>query len=316
MSKVLVTGGAGNIGSFIVDQLLELGHEVVVVDNFYNGKYRNIEKHIKENKVILETIDIGSYEMMKFIFDKHKPEYVSHQASLMIMDSNKFPHKSIETNVTGTFNVIQVCHEFGIKKLTYGSSASVYGNPRYIPVDEKHPFDNQTLYGATKIAKEALMNSWAVTHNVPFVGFRYFNIYSERQGLGAYYTQVFQKWIHAINDGEEIVMYGDGGQTMDLVHSYDAAKANVLALFNDEVKNEFFNVGTGKETSLKELLEMIETLLNKKAIIKREATDPHLVRRRCASIDKIKGMLGFEPSIDVLEGTKRYIDYLLKGKIF
>ena len=316
MSKVLVTGGAGNIGSFIVDQLLELGHEVVVVDNFYNGKYRNIEKYLKENRIILETIDIGSYEMVKFIFEKHKPEYVSHQASLMIMDSNKFPHKSIETNVTGTFNIIQACHEYEIKKLTYGSSASVYGNPRYVPVDEEHPFDNQTLYGATKIAKEALMNSWAVSHNVPFVGFRYFNIYSERQGLGAYYTQVFQKWIHAINDGEEIVMYGDGEQTMDLVHSYDAAKANVLALFNDNVKNEFFNVGTGKETSLKELLEIIEKLLNKKAIIRREATDPHLVRRRCASIEKIKKMLGFEPSVDVNEGAKRYVEYLLGGNIY
>lgn len=315
MSKILITGGAGNIGSFIVDQCLELGHKVVVVDNFYNGKYRNISGHLIKNEVELESIDIGSYEMVKYVFDKHKPEYVSHQASLMILDSNKFPHKAIETNITGTFNIIQACSEYEVRKLSYGSSASVYGNPRFVPVTEDHPFDNQTLYGATKIAKEALMQSWAYSNNVPYVGFRYFNIYSERQGLGAFYTQVFQKWIHAINNGEEITMYGDGEQTLDLVHSSDAARANILALFNDKVKNEHFNVGTGIETSLKEILKLIEELLGKKARVKYEDSDPHLVRRRCASIKKINEQLGFIPVVTVEEGTKKYIQYLLEGKI-
>lgn len=315
MSKILITGGAGNIGSFIVDQCLELGHKVVVVDNFYNGKYRNISGHLIINEVELETIDIGSYEMVKYVFDKHKPEYVSHQASLMILDSNKFPHKAIETNITGTFNIIQACGEYEVRKLSYGSSASVYGNPRFVPVTEDHPFDNQTLYGATKIAKEALMKSWAFSNNVPYIGFRYFNIYSERQGLGAFYTQVFQKWIHAIYNGDEITMYGDGEQTLDLVHSSDAARANILALFNDKVKNEHFNVGTGIETSLKEILKLIEKLLGKKAKVKYVDSDPHLVRRRCASIKKINEQLGFIPVVTVEEGTKKYIQYLLEGKI-
>ena len=315
MSKILITGGAGNIGSFITDQCLALGHEVVVVDNFYNGKHRNISEHLSNNKIELETIDIGSYEMVKYAFDKHKPDYVSHQASLMILDSNKFPHKAIDTNITGTFNIIQACSEYGVKKLTYGSSASVYGNPRFIPVTEDHPFDNQTLYGATKIAKEALMKSWAFSNNVPYVGFRYFNIYSERQGLGAFYTQVFQKWIHAIHSGEEIIMYGDGEQTLDLVHSSDAARANVLAMFNDNVKNEHFNVGTGIETSLKEVLMLIEKHLGKKAKVKYVDTDPHLVRRRCSSIELIKEKLGFIPQVTVEEGTIKYIQYLLEGKI-
>ncbi len=315
MAKVLVTGGAGNIGSFIVDQLIELGHDVVVVDNFYNGKFRNIANHLANKRIELETIDIGSYEMVRFVFEKHKPEYVSHQASLMIMDSNKFPHKSIETNIHGTFNIIQACIEFGVRKITYGSSASVYGNPRYVPVDENHPFDNRTLYGATKIAKEALMNSWAYTHNLPFIGFRYFNIYSERQGLGAYYTQVFQKWIHALHEGKEIFIYGDGEQTLDLVHSYDAARANILGLFNDDVKNEFFNIGSGIETKLIDLLKLIEKFMGKRAKVTFLPDDPHLVKRRCASIEKAKRLLGFQPTISIEEGTKRYIDYLLKGKI-
>ncbi|MDQ3019399.1 MAG: SDR family NAD(P)-dependent oxidoreductase [Bacteroidota bacterium] len=315
MSKILITGGAGNIGSFIADQCVELGHKVVVVDNFYNGKYRNIEEHISKKEIELETIDIGSFEMVKYVFDKHKPEYVSHQASLMILDSDKFPHKAIETNITGTFNIIQSCIEHNIKKLTYASSASVYGNPRFVPVTEEHPFDNQTLYGATKIAKEALMQSWASSHNLPFVGLRYFNVYSERQGPGAFYTQVFQKWIHAIYNDEEITIYGDGEQTLDLVHSSDAARANVLAMFNEDVTNDHFNVGTGIETSLREFLLLIEKILGRKAKVKFVDADPHLVKRRCASIKKIKDKLGFEPKVTVEEGTKKYIKYLLEGKI-
>ncbi|MEO8211311.1 MAG: NAD-dependent epimerase/dehydratase family protein, partial [bacterium] len=281
----------------------------------YNGKYRNIEDHISKNEIELETIDIGSSEMVKYVFDKHKPDYVSHQASLMILDSDKFPYKAIDTNITGTFNIIQACIDNKVKKLTYGSSASVYGNPRFVPVTEEHPFDNQTLYGATKIAKEALMKSWAFTHNIPYVGFRYFNIYSERQGLGAFYTQVFQKWIHAIHNDEQIIIYGNGDQTLDLVHSSDAARANVLAMFDEDVKNEHFNVGTGIETSLKEILSLIEKHLGKKAKIKYVDSDPHLVKRRCASIKKIKDMLNFEPKVTVEEGTKKYIKYLLEGKI-
>lgn len=315
MAKILITGGAGNIGSYIVDQCLDLGHQVVIVDNFYNGKYQNIAEHLSKKRIELETIDIGSYELLHHVFAKHKPDIVSHQASLMIMDSDKFPNKAIETNITGTFNIIRACIELGVKKLVYGSSASVYGNPRFIPVTEDHPFDNQTLYGATKIAKEALMKSWAYSHNIPYIGFRYFNIYSERQGIGAFYTQVFQKWIHAIHEDQEIIMYGDGEQTMDLVHASDAARANVLAMFNDNVKNEFFNVGTGKETSLKQLLGIIERLLNKKAKVKHVEADPHLVRRRCASIEKIQRLLGFKPRVSVEEGTRDYIHALLAGKI-
>lgn len=315
MSTILVTGGAGNIGSFIVDILVAQGHKVIVVDNFYNGKYRNIANHLTNKTIELETIDIGSEEMVNYVFEKHKPEYVSHQASLMIMDSNKFPQKAIETNIKGTFNIINASIKYKVKKLVFASSASVYGEPKYIPVDENHPFENRTLYGATKIAKEALMNSWAYSHNLPFIGFRYFNIYSERQGLGAFYTQVFQKWIHAIYEDREITIYGDGTQTLDLVHSYDAAMANVLAMFNEDVKNEYFNIGSGIETKLIDLLHLIEKFLGKKAKVKYEENDPHLVKRRCSSIEKAKRLLNYYPSISVEEGTKRYINYLLEGKI-
>ncbi|MEO0190403.1 MAG: SDR family NAD(P)-dependent oxidoreductase [candidate division WOR-3 bacterium] len=310
MSKVLVTGGAGNIGSFIVDQLIEQGHFVIVVDNFYNGKIENIQSHLISNKAILEVCDIANYRRLHNIFERHKPDYVSHQASMMIMDSQKFPFDAIEVNIKGTFNVIQCCIEHEVKKITFASSASIFGEPRYLPVDEEHPFDNRTLYGATKIADEALFNSWAYTHNLPFVGFRYYNTYSERQGIGAFYTQVFQKWIHLIKAGKPIEIYGDGTQTMDLIHAEDAARANILAMFNDNIKNEYFNVGTGIETSLLQLKDLLFKKMNKTVPVKFIPYDEHLVKRRASSTKKIKEMLGFEPKISLEEGIERYIHAL------
>lgn len=315
MATVLVTGGAGNIGSFIVDQLVELGHFVVVVDNFYNSSIRYLRDHLDRGKAALEVCDIVNYRVLSRVFEKYKPEYASHQASMMIMDSNKFPFDAVDVNVKGTFNFIQCCIDAGVKRVTFASSASVFGNPRYVPVDEDHPFDNETLYGATKIALEHLFRSWAYTHHLPWCGFRYYNIYSERQGLGAFYTQVFQKWILKVQKDEPIELYGDGEQTMDLLHSEDAARANVLALFNDDVKYEMFNVGTGVETSVNQLKDMIFEEMGKSVPVHRLELDKHLVRRRQASTKKIHEMLGFVPAVDVREGVRRYVASLSGGPL-
>jgi len=315
MATVLVTGGAGNIGSFIVDQLVGLGHFVVVVDNFYNSTIRYIRPHLDAGKVALEVCDLTNYRVLSRVFEKYRPEYASHQASMMIMDCNKFPFDAVDVNVKGSFNFIQCCIDTEVKRATFASSASVFGNPRYIPVDEDHPYDNETLYGATKIAVEHLFKSWAYTHHLPWVGFRYYNIYSERQGLGAFYTQVFQKWILKVQKDEPIQLYGDGEQTMDLLHSEDAARANVIALFKEDVQYELFNVGTGIETSVNQLKDMIFEAMGKTVPVERLEYDSHLVRRRLASTKRIRERLGFVPAITVREGVRRYVDALSAGKV-
>ncbi|MBC8873992.1 MAG: SDR family NAD(P)-dependent oxidoreductase [Planctomycetes bacterium] len=310
MSVVLVTGAAGNIGSFIADQLIEQGHFVVIVDNFYNAKLDNIREHLHRGAAALEVCDIANYRTLQRVFAKWKPEYVSHQASMMIMDSREFPFDAIDVNIKGTFHVIQAAVEHGVRRMTFASSASVFGNPRYVPVDEEHPFDNQTLYGATKIAQEALYRSWAFRHQIPWCGFRYYNTYSERQGMGAFYTQVFQKWILLIDKGEPIQIYGDGQQTMDLIHSEDCARANVAAMFREDVANELFNVGTGIETSLNELKEMLFRKMGKSVPVEYLPDDEHLVRRRQCSTKKIRQMLGFAPRVSLEEGIERYIHHM------
>lgn len=308
MSTILVTGGAGNIGSFIVDQLIELGHFVVVVDNFYNSTIRYVQPHLDAGQAALEVCDIANYRVLSRVFEKYQPEYASHQASMMIMDSNQFPFDALDVNIKGSFNFIQCCIATGVKRVTFASSASVFGNPRYVPVDENHPYDNETLYGATKIAVEHLFKSWAYSHGLPWCGFRYYNIYSERQGLGAFYTQVFQKWIMKVKASEPIQLYGDGEQTMDLLHSEDAARANVIALFKEDVAYELFNVGTGIETSLNQLKDMIFMAMGKEVPVERQEEDNHLVRRRQSSTEKIRELLGFEPKIKIQEGVRRYVD--------
>jgi UDP-glucose 4-epimerase len=313
MATVLVTGGAGNIGSFIVDQLIELGHYPVAVDNFYNSSTKYLQTHLDQGRAALEVCDITNYRVLSRVFEKYRPEYASHQASMMIMDSNKFPFDAIDVNVKGSFNFIQCCIDVGVKRVTFASSASVFGDPRYVPVDEDHPYDNETLYGATKIAVEHLFRSWAYSHNLPWCGFRYYNTYSERQGLGAFYTQVFQKWILKVQNDEAIEIYGDGQQTMDLIHSADAARANVVALFKDDVKNEMFNVGTGIETSANQLKDIIFATMGKSVPVNCIAMDAHLVRRRLASTAKIQQKLGFVPNISVADGVRRYVDALLSS---
>jgi UDP-glucose 4-epimerase len=313
LATVLVTGGAGNIGSFIVDQLVELGHFVVVVDNFYNSKLDHIAPHLDSGAAALEVCDITNYQILAAIFERHQPEYVSHQASTMIMDSRKFPFQAIDINIKGSFHVLQAAIEHGVRRITFASSASVFGDPRYLPVDEEHPFDNETLYGATKIAQEALYKSWAVRHEMPWCGFRYYNTYSERQGMGAFYTQVFQKWILKIENDEPIQIYGDGTQTMDFIHSSDCARANVMAMFRDDIRNELFNVGTGIETSLNELKDMLFEKMGKSVPVERVPYDEHLVTRRRCSTEKIRQLLDFRPQISLDEGVDRYIA-ALRGK--
>ena len=313
VATVLVTGGAGNIGSFIVDQLIELGHFVVVVDNFYNSGFDHIAHHLESGTAALEVCDISDYQILNAVFERHKPEYVSHQASTMIMDSRKFPFRAIDVNVKGSLHVLQASIEHGVRRMTFASSASVFGDPRYVPVDEEHPFDNETLYGATKIAQEALFKSWAVRHNIPWCGFRYYNTYSERQGMGAFYTQVFQKWILKIDKGEPIQIFGDGNQTMDLIHSADCARANIAAMFRDDVRNELFNVGTGIETSLNQLKDMLFEKMGRTVPVEYVPYDEHLVKRRQCSTEKIRRVLDFTPEITLDEGIDRYLT-TLRGK--
>ena len=272
----------------------------VVIDNLFNGNNKIEHPNLK-----YYPLDIANLEEMNYIFETYKPEYVFHCASMLIQDSETLPRKSINTNIIGTFNIVDLSNKHGVKKICYSSSASVYGEPKYLPVDEDHPFEyNNFTYGWTKIAAEMIFRS---NCKVEWLGFRYYNVYSDRMKQGAFYTQVFPIFYNKLKNNKPITIYGDGSQTMDLIHAEDIAKANILGI-NSNISNEFFNVGSGKETKVSELAEIMMGIMDSKTPINFVPEDTQKVKNRRSSTEKIKSLLGFIPQITPIEGLTRYIN--------
>jgi len=301
---VLITGGAGNIGSYILDKVLDQNpKQCIVIDNLFNSDKSN--HNLKNDLVKFYPLDISRLDEMQYIFETYKPNYVFHCASMLIQDSETLPRKSIDTNITGTFNIVDLSNRHGVEKICYSSSASVYGEPQYLPVDEEHPFQYKNfVYGWTKITAEMIFES---NCEVDWLGFRYYNVYSDRMREGAFYTQVFPIFYNKINNGEDITIFGDGSQTMDLIHADDIANANVMGLESD-VTNEFFNVGSGKETTVVELAEIMMGIMNKKVEIIYKDDDSQKVKNRRSSTDKINNLLDFTPRVKIVDGLKSYIE--------
>ena len=205
----------------------------------------------------------------------------------------------------GTFNIVDLSNKYGVKKICYSSSASVYGEPKYLPVDEKHPFQyDNFIYGWTKISAEMIFQS---NCKIDWLGFRYYNVYSDRMNQGAFYTQVFNIFYDKIKDNKNITIYGDGSQTMDLIHAKDIAKANLLGI-NSKITGEFFNVGSGKETKVSELAEIMMDIIGNKVNINYEPNDTQKVKNRRSSTEKIFNLLNFTPEIDPIIGLTNFIN--------
>jgi len=307
----LVTGSHGHIGSYIVEELCKTKDniQIICVDSLYNGNIDNLKESLsiiegKNISLVPALVDITNTNLMRETFEKYKPNYVFHCASYLTLDSNKSKSRSVNVNVYGSALIFELSLEFGAKKVVYSSSASVYGTPKLTPTKEDYPFEDcKLLYGTTKIATEYIAKSF-MEEGLDIVGLRYFNVYGPRQSLSNVYTQIVPKWIRSIVKGEEITIYGDGYQTMDMIFGADIGRANVAALENDECKNMFINVGTGFQTSVINLFELISDrmskLIGKKEInVVYDSHDPNLVKRRCASCQKMHKYLGVhQVSID------------------
>ena len=246
-TRCLVTGGAGFIGSTIVDQLLDAGAaEVVVLDTLFGHlgqpctcprprrRQRNQGGHLRcrASGRVNEGID-----------------FVFHQAALRITRCAEAPREAVEVLINGTLNVLESAVHHKVKKVVAASSASVYGDPSYLPMDEGHPFNNRTIYGAGKIACEQMLRAYHTMYGLNYVAFRYFNVYGPRMDIAGVYTEVLIRWLDALEANQPPLIFGDGTQSMDFVFVGDVARANVLAAQSD-VTDEVFNVGTGIQTSL------------------------------------------------------------------
>jgi len=255
--KVLVIGGAGFIGSNVVAELLltDIG-EIVIYDNFARGKKEYIEESLKDPRCSLYP-NGGDIREIDILNDAMSGvDAVIHLAAMWLLHCKDFPRTAFDVNIQGTFNVLETCVKNNIKRLVYSSSASVYGDAVEVPMTEEHPFNNRNFYGSTKIAGEAMCRATFDRFGLNYVGLRYMNVYGPHQDQTAAYTGVVPIMLNKIDANEAPVINGDGTQAYDFISVQDVARCNVLALKAD-VTDEFYNVGSGIQTSIKELCEMI-----------------------------------------------------------
>jgi len=306
-STVLVTGGAGNIGSHIVDALVkeEVG-KIIVYENFSEGEIENLEWAMQNGPVEIVRADIRDSEDLDIVM--RGVDYVFHVASMLLLESKARPRKAMEVNIMGTFNVLEAAVKHNVRKVIFSSSASVFGDPLHLPVDENHPFNNFTFYGGTKLAGEQFCTNFYHDRGLQFCGLRYYNVYGPRQGIKGAYAQVLPRWLDRIDEGQPLVIFGDGSQSMDLIFVRDIARANILALKSDAT-NEFFNIGTGIETSVRDLANLIMEIKDFKIPPHYEPHDVNLVKRRRCSTEKSERLIGFKASVPLRQGLEEYIQW-------
>lgn len=307
--KVVVIGGAGLIGSHTVDELLKEDiKELIIYDNFVRGTYGNIETALKDSRVRVFEIggDICQTDILNEAFKG--TDGVFHFAALWLLQCHEFPRSAFNVNVEGTFNVLDACVAQGVKRLVYSSSASVYGDAVREPMDENHPFNNTNFYGATKIAGEAMARAYYHRYKLPFVGLRYMNVYGPRQDYRGAYIAVIMKMLDNLDKGIAPVLYGDGSQAYDFVYVGDCAKANVCAMKADTV-DQFYNVGTGIRTSIKELAEMILKITDSTLSLQYEPAGLTFVKNRIGCPKKAIEQIEFKASISLEEGLKKLIEW-------
>jgi len=300
--KILVTGGAGFIGSHIADELISLGHEVVVIDNLETGNLNNLNPEAK-----FYLTDIRAKELEK-IFAIEKFDVIYHQAAQMdVRRSVRDPLFDADVNVKGTLNLLQNAVRFGIKRFIFASTGgAIYGEQEVFPCDETHPTKPVSPYGITKLSVEKYLFFYAGEYDLTYTIFRYANVYGPRQnphgeaGVVAIFAQ-------KLLNREQPVINGDGLQTRDYVFVKDVVKANIAGL--TAPANEIFNIGTGVETDVNTIFNLINQAAGSGAEEKHGSAKPGEQKRSVISYEKAKKVLGWEPSLTIKQGIEETVLY-------
>jgi len=312
-SKILVIGGAGFIGSFVVSELLKHDvAEVIVYDNFARGKKSHLDESLKDKRCSIYPIggDIRETDILNTAMKGM--DYVICLSAMWLLHCKDFPRTAFDVNIAGTFNVFEACVNNNIKKIILSSSASVYGDAVELPMTEEHPFNNKNFYGATKIAGEAMATAFNDRYGMKVIGLRYMNVFGPHQDQTAAYTGVVPIMLNKIDANEAPVINGDGTQAYDFIYVEDVARCNVQALISD-TDYGFYNVGTEVQTSIKELCDLILELKKSKLKVTYKpysADDARaLVQNRIGSAVKAEKELGFKFKYNLTEGLLKLIEW-------
>ncbi|MDP4251023.1 MAG: NAD-dependent epimerase/dehydratase family protein [Bacteroidota bacterium] len=315
-SIILVTGGAGFIGSYVIEELIPLKpKKIIIIDNLIRGSRANMKSFLDNPVVEFHEGDIRDLVLLEKCIAG--TDYIFHMAALRINACAANPSDGFDVMLKSTFEVASLSAKHKVKKIIYSSSASVYGLAQHFPTPETdNPYNNQTFYGAAKMWGEQLFRSFKFMYGLDYVALRYFNAYGPRMDTDGKYTEVMIKWLDCIRDGKTPLIFGDGSTTMDFVYVRDIAKANVAAL-QAEVTDEAFNIGNCEETSLKGLLDVLLKVNHSTLSPEFRAENSiNPVSRRLADISKAKKLLDFSPTVSLEKGMKELTEwYFEKIKI-
>ncbi|MEZ0536360.1 NAD-dependent epimerase/dehydratase family protein [Caldicellulosiruptoraceae bacterium PP1] len=298
--NILVTGGAGFIGSHIVDKLIELNHNVCVIDNLSTGKIDNLNRNARFYKDDLKN-------NLEYVFEENKFDAVIHQAAQTSVSRSMEDSKlDLESNILGTLNILNLCKKYNVKKIVYASSAAIYGTPQYLPIDETHPINPESFYGISKYTPEMYIKVFAQSYNIRYVILRYANVYGPRQdpfGEGGVIAIFSERMIN----NKDVIIYGDGSQTRDFVYVEDVANANVLALEYSE--NGVFNVSTDNSISINNLFKQMAILSDyKKMPIYEKERLGDIKHSRLNNKEILKNLI-WEPKYTIVEGLQKTINF-------
>ncbi|MDT3680728.1 MAG: NAD-dependent epimerase/dehydratase family protein [Burkholderiaceae bacterium] len=309
-SNILVTGGAGLIGSTTIDLLLRehAPARIVVLDNFVRGTQRNLQQASTDPRLEVIRGDVRNVDDVRAAM--RGVDTVLHMAALRITACAAEPREAMEVMCDGSFNVVDQAREAGVRRVVASSSASIYGLADVFPTPETHPpYNDQTWYGATKTFLEGMLRAYRAMYGLEYVTLRYFNVYGPRMDVHGRYTEVLIRWMERIARNEAPLIFGDGRQTMDFVHVEDIARANVLALLTDNA-DQAYNVGSGVETSLLELAAALLQVMGANLVPEHgpeRSVNP--VSRRLASTEKAERLLGFKARIDLRAGLDSLVQW-------
>jgi UDP-glucose 4-epimerase len=312
--RLLVIGGAGLIGSHIVDQLTRTRvAEIIVFDNFQRGRPENLRDALRDPRVSIFSHggDILQSDVLERAMEG--VDGVFHLAALWLLHCHEYPRSAFEVNIRGTFNVIEAAIKQRVQRVVYSSSASVYGDAVMLPMTEDHPYNNTTFYGATKIAGEHMFRALGHRYGLDWVGLRYMNVYGPRQDYRGAYIAVMMQMLDRLDRGESPVVFGDGSQQYDFVYVEDVARANLLAMAAT-ISGRNYNVGRGIGTSVKDLAELLLRLTGSPKAIEYKPAGQTFVTNRIGSIDAAQEDLGFTWAVDLEEGMRRLIEWRRSDK--
>jgi UDP-glucose 4-epimerase len=310
-SKILVTGGAGFIGSHLVDRLMSEGFSVTVLDNLSYGHMENLCAHLGNKELEFIKGDIRDQVLVKKVMQN--VDVVFHEAALVSLTlSIQDPSLANEINVSGTVNLLKAASDSGVKRFVYASSAAVYSESQVPEKKETENSSPKTPYGVTKLADELYAKSFYQLYGLETVGLRYFNIYGPRQScnLNAQYGGVIIIFLNRLLKELSPIIYGDGEQTRDFVNVYDIIQANMLAMNSPNARGQSFNIGSGIQITVNQVAKTLKVFLNKN-YIENEYVDarPGEVKHGYADISQAKELLGYVSEISFEKGISDLVEW-------